>query len=350
MQFTVTYRSRSGTVETEVFDSASRAELFRQLQGRGISPIKVAEGAQGAKPKSGGKVEKGEARRSLPVRYWLLAVLVLAVGVCVWLCIGPAKPRPAAVGKPSESVPKRDQPKPMPQKRAAPQDAVTATNGAAHHAGAETKKAAETPPKPKEEIISVVTNRSGYIIERIRNPDGTTSKRVHSLPPVFRHASDQMIAMVLSVPPGQAIPPMPMNAFTDEEFKRALEEDIAILDSDSDEIKELKAKVIVARSEIKSLMASGASAFQILQEHQNIFNDNAKLHADALIEMKSILASGDREEARKYAIAMNAAFQQMGVQQIPVPGKDDGDEADSRAGRARERLRERLKARKEQRQ
>ena len=87
------------------------------------------------------------------------------------------------------------------------------------------------------------------------------------------------------------------------------------------------------------MMKKGYSAMQVLQEHHDLFNDNAKLHADAILEMKSILAQGDREGARKYAVAMNAAFQQMGVPEIPVPSKDGADEVDSRAERARERAR-----------
>ena len=201
---------------------------------------------------------------------------------------------------------------------------------------------------PSETTLSVVTNKSGYIVERVRLPDGRIQKRVIEPPPIFHNASDQMIALALSAPQGQSLPPMPANAVSDEDFMQSLNEKIEILDTDSDEVKDLKAKVIVAREDIRAMMKKGYTAMQVLQEHHELFNDNAKLHTDALMEMNGILASGDRAEARKYATTMNEAFRQMGVLELPIPSEDGSEEAKARAER-KENLKAKLRQRKAER-
>ena len=364
MTFTVAYRGADGALREERIEVANRGECFAQCRARGIAPLSVKEtdslsrrGRGSRKAEDGGRPRRDASSKSVQgdkgrqVRRRMAAyalsvacVLLAVIGGGAWWWLDRGKARPSQPEQPNKAALTKEV-------KPAAATGMTVTNVPSNptvmpvqgRSGANEDVA----KPPKEEIISITTNKSGYIVERVRNPDGTTSKRIWSLPPVFKHGSDQMIAMVLSTPTGQAIPPMPMNAFTDEEFLKSLEEDIVILDADSDDVKDLKAKVIVARSEIKAMMGKGYSALQVLQEHQDIFNDNAKLHTDALIEMKSILDSGDREEARKYAIAMNAAFQQMGVPELPVPSKDGADEAGSRAEAARERIKERIRDRKE---
>jgi hypothetical protein len=129
--------------------------------------------------------------------------------------------------------------------------------------------------------------------------------------------------MILSSPVGQEMPPLPSNAVSDEEFRLALLEPIEISDTDSEDVKELKAKVILAREEIKALMDEGHRAKDIIENHHKLLNDNAKIRSNALIEMKEILDSGDIEGARKYATTVNIALQQMGIDNIPVPNSDE---------------------------
>ena len=348
MTFTVTYRGADGALREEAVEAAGRGECFAQMKARGILPVSVKEGARtGRRPDGGSPHSRNEMRPSrssggkpqssilnLKSSIFLAAVLAVAVGAWWWL----AGARDARLYQPLDDPPKRAKPvreaKPKPQSKPV---APAATNAPAAAVASNTPKAA--PAAAAEVVISAVTNKSGYIVERVRNADGTISKRVMSPPPVFSNVSDQMIAMMLSATSGQGLPPMPANAVSDEEFRKSLEEPIEILDTDSPAVKDIKAKVIVAREDIKAMMKKGYSAMQVLQEHYDLFNDNAKLHTDALLEMKSILAQGDREGARKYAVAMNAAFQQMGVPEIPVPNKDGEDKGDNRAELARERAR-----------
>ncbi len=375
MTFIVTYREKDGALAEVEIEAAGRAECFTQCRARGIAPMKVregggaqrAQGSQGAKnqetktprtprepghpghPRHPGN-QGAKARSNLLGVLGVLGVLAILALAIAWFWHGgrgapaepvkpPATDRPKAADRP-EARPSRPRDAKLPPTTTAKPAAAPAT---ATNAAAAVKTQAE---KPAEVVISAQTNKSGYVIERVRNPDGTIGKRIHSPPPLFKHQSDQMIAIMLSASPGQAIPPMPDNAFTDEEFMRSLEEPIKILDTDRPEVKDMKAKVIVAREDIRAMMKKGYSALQVLQEHRDLFNDNAKLHSDALMELNSILESGDREGARKYAVAMNAAFQQMGVPELKVPSKDGVAEEEARTERLN-LIKERAKQRKE---
>ena len=343
MNFIVTYRGTDGALRTQDVEAANRTECMEKCRQRGIMPMTLKEGgAARTTPRHKGR----EGLRSFRGVQWkaaiFMAIVLAAIGSVWWL----TRRDDEKASQQKRIVKSEKAPMMHKENINSPQTAETheETKGIQND---KDSKEHNVPEVPKAEIISVQTNKSGYVVERVRNPDGTTSKRVHSPPPIFKHASDQMIAMVLSAPPGQAIPPMPANAFTDEDFKNSLQEEIEILDTDSPAVKDMKARVIVAREDIRAMMKQGYSALQVLEEHQALFNDNAKLHADALVEMKSILASGDREAARKYATTVNVAFRQMGVPELTVPSKDGVQEAESRSDRLNA-IREKAKQRKDQ--
>ena len=350
MTFTVTYRGADGALREEAIEATGRAECFVQMKARGIVPVSVKEGARKGRRQDGvfphGRNELRPSRTSgdkpqssifnLKSSIILAAVLAVAGGAWWWLSAREDARPPVEKPKAVKDAKKVKDVKDLKGPKGTPAVPAATNNVAANPVAGTTASA------HKEEVISAVTNKSGYIVERVRNPDGTTSKRVTAPPPIFSNSSDQMIALALSAQPGQSLPPMPANAVSNEEFLKSLEEEIVILDTDSPEVKDLKAKVIVAREDIKSMMKKGYSVQQVLDEHHQLFNDNAKLHADALIEMKAILSSGDRDGARRYAEKVNVALKQMGVPELPLPSKD-GEEVSSTRARRLEAARERVK-------
>ena len=335
MQFTVTYRSRSGTVNTEVFDSASRAELFRQLQGRGISPIKVAEGAQGAKPKSGGKVGKGEARRSLPVRYWLIVALALAVGACVWLCVGPAKSRPYAVQIPTaKPVPKKAPMHVVPKPISSDVQATNVNTIVKMDVAMQQNNAAI------RNSIFDITNLTG---EAVTPEQKLYRKRLAAISNrVFKTASDQLLAMALSSD-DSAMPPLPIGSSADTDFRKSLETPIEVLDSDSPEVRALKENIAEARAEMSRMLAKGYTVQEVLAERSKLVAENSEIRRNAERELRAIEESGDMESARKYANSVNAALQQMGIRPIDF-GKPT---VAQRVAEARERRRAAVEQSKE---
>lgn len=352
MLFTVTYRGKDGSLVEETIDAVDRAKCMVECRAREITPVRIIEKAKDAPTRMHSYRRPAMRLPRSMIILGLLTILPLAIIVIVWWYEkgdqNDIQNKDESALRMSEDVTESDttvhKPSDDISDEVSEKQSPTNSTDTAIKVTVPVTKA--PPTAPVEEVLSVTTNKSGYIVERVRNPDGTTRRRVRTPPPIFKHGSDQMIAMVLSAPPGQAIPPMPANAVSDKEFLDSLKEEIEILDTDSDEVKNMKANVIVARNEIKAMMAKGYSAQQVLQEHLDLSNDNAKLRTDALLELKSILESGDRDGARRYAVSMNAAFQQMGVMEIPVPSKDGKAEVDAQAERVNN-LKERAKQSKE---
>ena len=84
---------------------------------------------------------------------------------------------------------------------------------------------------------------------------------------------------------------------------------------------------------------------QALDEHCRLANENADVHASALMEMKALLKAGDLEGAQKYAERMNKEFREMGIEEVKVPRENVTDEA-VKAVRAREVI-EKIREKKE---
>ena len=274
--------------------------------------------------------------RSLQVSVLALLALV-AIGAAVWFFFlrAPSESVSESDVKPSAKVVKEPKPARQPKAPAA----SAATNATVKAVVPEVSAPAAT----NEVVLSVVTNKSGYIVERVQLPDGTTAKRVHTPPPIFDNVSDQMIAMVVSVPPGQSIPPLPHDSNLDESFRKSLGTEIKILETDTPEVRELKAAVLATRVELAELIKKGYTVQQALDEHCRLANENADIHASALVEMKALLKAGDLEGAQKYAERMNAALKEMGAQTVPVPQTLEKG-PDTRAERARERREQNRKA------
>lgn len=143
---------------------------------------------------------------------------------------------------------------------------------------------------------------------------------------VFDNACDQLLAMATSGGNGN-MPPLPVARGMEKDFLKALEKEIVINDDDSDQVKDLKRRVIEARMAMKELLAEGKTVNEILETHREQVNFSADVRRDAMMEARKILDSGDIEGAKQYVTMMNVALQQIGVQEIKMPLTKDEREA-----------------------
>lgn len=350
--YTISYRADDGSIAATTLEAADRAACMAACRARGITPVSIKEGA--AKSKGGAKssgvfspAKERTPQTSTPLNSHVfklsnlqtlsLLLALVAIGAAVWFFLlrTPAGSVRDGDAKPGAGAEKGPRPVRQPKASAAP----AATNASVKAAAPRTNAPAAT----NEVVLSVVTNKSGYIVERVQLPDGTTAKRVHTPPPIFDNVSDQMIAMVVSVPPGHSIPPLPHDATLDESFRKSLGTEIKILETDTPDVRELKAAVLATRVELAELVKKGYTVQQALDEHCRLANENADVHASALMEIKALLKAGDLEGAQKYAEKMNAALKEMGAPAVPVPQTLEKG-PDARAERARERREQNRKA------
>lgn len=315
MNWTVRYRSQTGAIHDEIVAGDNRAAVVSEMRKRGITPISISEGAKtSARP----SVSPGSSKR-LIVSVLIFSILTILI-LLICLVVGSRReqekpqtpPRQQKIQRPRDTPP-----------RATP----APTNTIPSAAVIPSPKLPEPTHSPTDivKVISVVTNSNGSVMERYLRADGKTIRSIKPPPQIFRHGSDDILAMIASTPPGQEMPPLPPGAMTDSQFLASLEDPIEISDQDSDRVRLLKQSVISLRQQVKELLDAGQTVSQILAEHQKLQRDNAEVRTQALLEMRKILESGDRKEAIRYARTINVALGQMGVDAIPVPSENEGD-------------------------
>ena len=217
---------------------------------------------------------------------------------------------------------------------------------------AEVKPAAIKPEAPKVEqkvvetdpskqivaVLSCTTNSGlGQICERYKTADGKTHKVYRpAKPPMFKHQTDQLLAMALCGDDKRGMPPLPIGRNLDKQFMDSLKTPIEISPDDSPEAVARKKRVIEARKQVDELMRQGIGFTQILQDHQKLLSDNKKLRDEMVREIKKINAEWDAETTKKALDKVNAALREMGISEIEAP-KTPKERAAERAARQMQR-------------
>ena len=107
--------------------------------------------------------------------------------------------------------------------------------------------------------------------------------------------------------------PLPLGPEADLYFKEAIKKPIRDNPDDSEEVKRMKQVVRETREQIVELMDKGLSFAEILEQHRELWNENVKIREGVVAEYRRIVASGDEEEAKKYADAVNVTLGQLGI-------------------------------------
>lgn len=188
-------------------------------------------------------------------------------------------------------------------------------------------KAKEAPKPPSriengQEVVSSTTstNSNGVVIEKLVLADGSKMSKIHPPPPVFSNPSDQVIALAISTPPGQAMPPLPDLQGIDKDFMKSLLSPIEIDEDDTDEIKALKVRVIEVKKELVEEIKNGGSVQDVLLAHQKEMNRLSDSRLMAIQEMQRIAGEEGIEAAQEFADKVNEHFSEQGIPEIPVIG------------------------------
>ena len=314
-KWTVYYRGPDGREATMVVEAASKPEVFAILKQKGVSAVRIVEGATAA-TKAGAGVPPS-AKRALVAG---LAVVILAAGAYFLFFSGSGKPEKTRPDKTPSAI---KEVKPV----------VSKSNDVP-----EAKPVGKATPMPETDEFVKGVNTNGMTeaqIQRERERKKRFDEKRKKM--IFSNASDQILAMILRAPPGHDFPPLPISPSLDRDFKESLKTPIVINDDDPENVKGLKMAVMKMRDEIQYLVEEkGMTVREIITEHQDLVRENSKIRSDAQAEARRIYESGDVEGAQKYVTTMNLALQQMDVEPIKMPGQVNEE--------MRQQLRDKLQA------
>ena len=310
MQFTVTCRSRAGAVETEVMDATSRAELFDLLQRRGMTPIKVTEGSNVVKAK---KRSPSAASQKLgqPLRAYLLILGGVAIlGLGIWLLTW----TPKTEVEDDDSVNKKSAPITAVQPSAAPKPATMPTN--ALPAKKKTRKWEY--PESRTNELSAAELRKWKVMHR--PPPGYTNDTSRTEPQpkyaIFKHNSENEIASLLTMTPGETLVGTPhYTKKLTEDFLKSLETPIVVSEEDSPEDAELKRAMIETKIELKQRLDAGEDLGQILLDTRSQYQDLARYKMTLEQEFSALRKNPDisMQDIEDFMTAANQLLEQKGI-------------------------------------
>ncbi len=335
MTFTVVYREKNGAKAEVEIKAANRAECFAQCKARGIVPVSVKEGAsqkrasrplrgEASAPAIGAPYSNGQDARCpsgdkpqssiFNRKYSILAgsiLLVAAIGGVWWWLAGARDARPyqppADPPKSTKSV-REVKPKAPPKQEAKPVAAKPKVRAGA--AVAKTSHAVG--------VQSVVTNENGFIITTEIDASGKTNILTTTVkPPTFTNAIDQLVAAAIGGAYDKELAPLPtVGPEGDAALRAALKQPIVDLPGDTAEIRLMKQGVREARESMVQLLDKGLTVNEILTQHQELWNENARVRNEMKAEYAKVLRSGDAEAAEAFRQKVNEVFAGMGIVEI----------------------------------
>jgi len=277
MNWSVTYRAKDGRQAVDVFKAESREALFKTLADKGISAIRIEQGArkrpQSSTPKAHPKV----------TRCIVIVVVAAALATCAWYFL--TERRDEAKPDTKEKMPAKI---PEAKPKIAPKRVETA------------------PATPKEipywerESPEGLTFRQKmkWNIHHRAPAVYTNNTSQTETPPsyaIFDTRSDNSIAALLTVPPGTAAVGDPeYELWFTRDFLKSLEMPIIVTKDDSPEEAQLKRDMIATKIELKARYDAGEDIALIMKETRE--------ELQRLSVYKSEIESAFREMAGKPGI------------------------------------------------
>ena len=318
MKWRVTYRGKDGQQTDDVFEAASRNELFKALSAKGISAVRIAE--DDGKKRS---AHKPRTKTQSHSKVWLfaLAVAVLAAGGILWLISGndSGKPdkdekseRPAkvsTVAQPAiktvktsvEQVPPEQPEKPEPPPYVKRPGQMQLPNG----------KILTFPPPKDGEIRKVYANGRMYECDHLGNFKDVTKRKL------FKTAFE--LNFLAFAQEGKPYIPVFLKGLEDDEVKKMLLKNYTpIGDETEEEWAELKAYDNM-RCAALDYMDQGGKFDDFVDEYAKFDRKQRETRAMGLREIMTLYKEGKVEEAKQMAEAANKLMEKQGFKPVQLP-------------------------------
>ena len=215
MTFTVTYRDRSGAKREEALEATSRTACVAACRARGIVALAIREGdgvkgesrrTKGRNSRAGSPLSAANGGRKIVVWVTLVACVSFATLVLWWWLAGERDASPCQTDSPAKhKAPKIVKAPDVPQAPKVSKAVPVATPAAR-----------QSPPKPVVGQPSISTNAP------------STNNVVYIVPPIdpndpdmaLRSRTSQEIGSLLSITPGDPVPPFPYSFILEDDAKK----------------------------------------------------------------------------------------------------------------------------------
>lgn len=319
MQFTVTYRGANGAMVTETVEAANRAECFAHMKKRGIAPTGVKEGAtrndrvaSAAKRPSAAPLRM--KTKSIAGKILLVVVILASVGGGLWWWFSQDEQQPTS----DPEIPKKSGLAKEVTPSAAP------TNKVVEVEKPKVKKLNKWEyPVERTNELSAAELRKWKVMHR--PPPGYTNDTSRTEPPpkyaIFKHHSENEIASLLTMTPGETLVGTPhYTKKLTEDFLKSLETPIVVTDKDSPEDAELKRAMIQTKIELKERMDAGEDLGQILLDTRSQYQDLARYKMTLESEFSALRKNPDvtMQDIDDFMTAANQLLEQKGIAPIKL--------------------------------
>ena len=145
----------------------------------------------------------------------------------------------------------------------------------------------------------------------------------HPATQYIKGAADQVIAFAMQAADFTGgMPPLPVMHYPDggnAMFLASLTNEIVILETDSDKVREQKEFMRSCRAQIKDIIDKGGTFEQAIREYQDRVNENAKIRLSAIRKYQELMAQ-DPDAAEDYRKVVNEELEKEGITPLPEPG------------------------------
>ncbi len=163
----------------------------------------------------------------------------------------------------------------------------------------------------------------GELIVSVANARRPGARAAAASKPMFSSATEQLLAMELSVPAGVQSPPLPFISGLEADTHAALGHSIVIETTDSDAVAAHKENVGLAKEELRTHLQAGGDTGSYLQTLKDRRDAEIARQAAARTEAKTLVCELARRmsqpEVEKQLTVVNAILAESGVGPIEAP-------------------------------
>lgn len=274
--FGYTMRDKAGALKRGSLQALDRQEALQKIRSMGGTPVTVTEGGS---PKASFVWQPAWTRAAC-----MLGVgVALLAGVAFWL----QRPRGAPIpARPSAHTPAAHTPAAPVVPSPSPGGADSPDSAAAPRPPAARPSLPSLPIQPPDS-----TGRAGPGPAARSTPDDP-EPAPPARPAPFQSVTEQVLAIVASMPPGVEIPPMPELHGMENDFAKAATNTLVVFDTDGEELAHRLETVAWSKIEMSELIEKGWKADEVLKSLVEQHNEEANLRSAASLALKKMVDDG----------------------------------------------------------